>query len=117
LLFHGEHLAGDQLRLLADLQVRADHASGGVDDLREDVGAAGEEDRAASAASAEAVIRARAAEARRVRGGLERVVEGALDLLLDHQVHDRAGGDGRDRDGRRGEEGHAKAEAHASLNT
>ena len=113
----GEHLTCHELRGLADLRVRTDDAPGRVDDLREDVGAAGEEDLAAASVPAETVIRTWAAEACRVRGGLERVIERRLDLLLHHQVHQRARGDGRDCDGRGGQDGHAEAEAHGSLST
>src|SRR2546422_960255 len=113
----GEHLTGHELGGLADLRVRTDDAPGRVDDLREDVGAAGEEDLAAASVPAETVIRTWAAEACRVRGGLERVIERRLDLLLHHQIHQRARGDGRDRDRRGGKDGHAEAEAHPSLST
>jgi hypothetical protein len=114
-LRHGEHLARDELRRFAVLRIRADDLAGRVHDLREDVAAAGQ--RHLATATAEPVIRPRAADPRRVRGRLERVVESGLDLLLHHEVHHRAGRDRRDRDRRRGQKGDANAEGHASLST
>ncbi|TMC02487.1 MAG: hypothetical protein E6J35_09135 [Chloroflexi bacterium] len=99
------------------MQVRADDGAGRVHDLGEDVGAAGEVYRATATAASEAVVRTRPALGRRSCGGLKRVIERGLDLLLHHQIHHRTGSDRGDRDGSRGEDGHAEAEAHGSLST